>query len=72
MSGTALLIGPAVVPGQQADPSGHQWAPDWLNMEGGGFRCVLCRTPGYREADALATCPRAGGSVAGLAVGVNR
>lgn len=70
MSGTVLLIGPALVPGQQADPHGHVWSPDWLNVEGDGFRCVLCRTPGYRLADAEADCPRAGGLLAGLAVGV--
>ncbi|MBL1100616.1 hypothetical protein [Streptomyces coffeae] len=72
MSGAMLLVGPAVIPGQQADPNGHQWAHDWLNVEGGGFRCVLCLTPGYRKGDALAICPQAGGSVAGLAVGVDR
>lgn len=41
------------------DPMGHVWELDWIDIEGNGWRCVLCLVPGYRAADSDARCRKA-------------
>lgn len=43
----------------QPDPHGHVWDLDWIDVEGDGWRCALCWTPSYREADAGRQCRKA-------------